>query len=36
MDLKDKLRKLGYDYTRDSFMYNQFILNVTLLIMGML
>ena len=36
MDLKGKLRKLGYDYTLNSFMYNQFILNVTLLIMSML
>lgn len=36
MDLKDKLRKLGYDYTMDSLMYNQFILNVSLLIMSII
>ena len=32
----EKLMKIAYDYTLNSFMYNQFILNVALLIMGML
>lgn len=33
MDLKDKLRKFGYHYTMNGLMYNQFILNITLLLL---
>ena len=32
MNWKDKLRKFGYGYTMNGLMYNQFILNITLLL----
>ena len=31
MNWKDRLKKLGYDYTMNGLLYNQFILNITLL-----
>lgn len=31
MNWKDKLKKLGYDYTMNGLPYNQFILNIVLL-----
>lgn len=34
MNWKDKIKKLGYDYTMNSLMYNQFILNAVLLLLA--
>ena len=35
MNWKDKLRKFGYDYTMYGLMYNQLILNITLILLAM-
>lgn len=35
MNWKDRLRKFGYDYTMNALMYNQMILNITLILLAM-
>ena len=35
LNWKDKLRKFGYDYTMYGLMYNQLILNITLILLAM-
>lgn len=32
----DKIKNLGYEYTKNCFVYNAFVMNVVLLLMGLI